>query len=127
MDWSYIAGLFDGEGNIHFNKVRGRFYILSRIYSSNEKALLRIKEFIGFGSIYMAKTGVFELTIIKKENNLSFLRAILPHTLIKKEIINFVLENYKFNYGDNNSGFDIVKFHSLVTRKNVEKYRRKAI
>ena len=127
MDWSYLAGFFDGEGNIHFNKIKNKSYqILCRLYSSNENVLLEIKNFIGFGKIYMAKsTGIYELTISDKNSNLIFLKSICAHSILKKRLINFVLENYDFNKGGNNLSFDIIGFHSMITRKNVEKSHRK--
>ncbi len=125
MDWSYLAGFFDGEGNIHFNKIKDKSYqILCRIYSSDKLILLSIRDFLGFGNIYQRKsTGVFELTITNKESNFTFLKSILPYSILKRNIINFVLENYDFSRS-NNLDFDIDKFHSMISRKNVEKYRK---
>ncbi|PJC44969.1 hypothetical protein CO038_00980 [Candidatus Pacearchaeota archaeon CG_4_9_14_0_2_um_filter_39_13] len=126
MDWPYLAGFFDGEGNIHFNKIANKSYqVLCRMYSSNEEVLLRIRNFLGFGNLYKKKsTGMCELTISNKENNLLFLKSIHPYSIIKKQTIEFVLGNYDFKRGKNNLNFDISAFHKLITRKNRERFYR---
>ncbi len=128
MNWDYIAGFFDGEGNIHINKVKNApvtFAILIRIYSSQVEILNEIKYFIGFGAIYQKKSnGIYELTFTKKNQVKEFLENIKDKLIIKKSQVNFLLENYNFNIGFSNSIFDIDKFRSFITRKNVENFRK---
>lgn len=125
MNWDYIAGFFDGEGNINVSKTcdykKGghNLVIMIRIYQSSKEVLEEIKAFIGYGSIYCKKSNlVFELTFSKKENVSAFLSNIKDKVILKKEQVNYLLNNYSFNRG-NNPSFDVDKFRSFITRKNV--------
>lgn len=128
ISWRYIAGFFDGEGNIHMmrnnKKTTPSFQIMIRIYSSNKQILWDIKEFLGYGNVYESKKKLYELNISSKKETLDFLKGIFPYSIIKKPQIYFILNNYSFVDGDNNISFDIDKFYTFVTRKGVEKYRK---
>jgi len=127
MNWDYIAGFFDGEGNIHVYRSKGsysngdiQFALMIRIYQKSEFILNEIKDFLGYGSIYKYKrTGVFELTFSKKEDVKHFLNAIQNKIILKKEQIDYVLKFYDFNKGNHNRLFDIKKFRSFVIREGV--------
>ena len=129
MNWSYIAGFFDGEGNLHLNFVKNKTYLqlVCRIYSSDKKVLEKIKKFVGSGQIYEKKkpnlSTVYELLFSKKLNVLFFLKNILPHLIIKKEHVNYVLSKYNFERGTNKD-FDISEFRSFISRKNVDKFHK---
>ena len=128
MNWDYIAGCVGGEGNIHIQQVKPspnkQFSVLIRLYSSQVDVLNAIKEFIGFGKIYLKKTtNVSELTIIKKEYVKKFLENIRENIIIKKEQVDYLLENYNFDRG-NNLNFDINEFRNFITRNNVQKFRK---
>jgi|SRR3990167_8757903 len=132
MNWKYLAGFFDGEGNIHMmqnnQKISLNVQIRVRIYSLDKQILWDIQEFLGFGKIYQKKkTGVSELAIISKKNNLKFLKGIYPHCLLKKPLVYYILDNYSFISGRNNQSFDFNKFHSFIKRKNVEKLRKNCL
>jgi len=122
MNWDYIAGFFDGEGNINLikNNQKLSYYIQIRLYSSDENVLLEIKSFIGKGQIYKVKKPsatnfVYELTITNKLDVKFFLENIVDKIVIKKEIANYVLTN--FNFGrDPNIDFDISHFRNLNQR-----------
>jgi len=121
MDWNYIAGYFDGEGNLHVTEVKGRgaYHLQIRIYSSDEKSLKKIQEYLGYGKIYLRKkTEVGELTIAKKEDCLNFLNNIQELVILKQGQVKFLLENYSFER-TNNFSFDLDRFRSFVKRKNV--------
>jgi intein/homing endonuclease len=127
MNWSYLAGFFDGEGNIHINKnnTKSNYQILVRLYSSNEDILKKIKLFLGYGQIYIKKkTGVYELTISKKHLVKEFLSNIYPLSFIKKEQIEFIINNYNFILGKSNNYFDLDKYRILICKKNVDKSRK---
>jgi len=132
MDWSYIAGFLDGEGNIHLGKVTDKnkeikaYQVMIRIYNSNREVLERIKDFLGYGRIYQFKKNkgksiVFELTIYKKTEVERFLSRVAEHTICKKEKIKYLLDNYKFTY-HSNSNFDLEKFHAFTDRVDVNKF-----
>ena len=81
----YIAGFFDGEGNINKLKVKGKIYYQLRMYQSGEKGLKLLKEiknFLGYGNIYYKKNDertkntVWELTITKSSHIDDFKRRI---------------------------------------------------
>ena len=131
MNWDYIAGFFDGEGNIHILKVKGskddapQLGVMVRIYQNSKDILEEMKIFLGCGTIYQKKSnGVFELTFNKKENVKSFLSNLRGRAILKGGQIDYLLENYKFNRGENNYGFDVDKFRSFITRKNTTKFRK---
>jgi hypothetical protein len=119
MNWDYIAGFFDGEGNINIikNNQKLSYYIQIRLYSSDERVLLEIKKFIQRGQIYKVKKSsatnfVYELTLSNKIDVKFFLENIVDKIVIKREIAEYVLA--KFSFGrDNNREFDISIFRNL--------------
>jgi len=121
MDWNYIAGYFDGEGNLHVTKVRGKgaYHLQIRIYSSDDKSLNAIQKYLNYGKIYLRKkTGVGELIIHKKEDCFNFLKNVKDLVILKQEQVQFLLEHYSFERV-NNLDFDLDKFRSFIKRKNV--------
>jgi len=133
MNWEYLAGFFDGEGNLNIGFIKNLAYQLRvRIYSTNKDVLEKINEFLGNkGHIYIKNASknnpnrnlLYELAILKKEDCLFFLTNIYPFSIIKKEQIGYLLKNFDFlrgnkSGGHNNINFDIDKFRSFNTRKN---------
>ncbi len=56
MDWSYIAGFFDGEGNFKIGRIKitkGKIahQLQIRITNTNKEVLEEIKRFVGYGWI----------------------------------------------------------------------------
>jgi len=53
LDWSYIAGFFDGGGNLHINKILNKdkkvkaYQLAVRFYNSDVIVLSTIKTFLG--------------------------------------------------------------------------------
>jgi hypothetical protein len=129
MNWDYIAGFFDGEGNIHIFQIKKDKKIKSiaiqvRLYNNQKNVLFSIREFLGYGNIYQKKqTGVFELNIIKKDKVKHFLENIQDKVILKKSQTDFLLNNYNFIKGFSNIYFDIDLFRSFINRKNVKKTR----
>jgi hypothetical protein len=136
MNWEYIAGFFDGEGNFQVNPVRSAgkmksYQLLIRIYSTNKEILERINEFLDYkGHIYTKKASrdnpnrnlVYEFVVAKKENCLLFLQNIFPHLIVKKAQIDYLLTHFIFSRGDKNLSFDLDKFRSFHTRLNTSKF-----
>ena len=126
MNWNYIAGFFDGEGNLHVHPVVGAsgkktYQLQVRIYSSDDKILKILQEFMNLGKIYLKKkTRVFELTIANKKDCFEFLIKIKDFVILKKSQINYLLNNYSFER-ENNLKFDLDAFRSFITRKNVKR------
>lgn len=122
MNWDYIAGFFDGEGNINLikNKQKLSYYIQVRLYSSDENVLLQIRNFLQRGQIYRVKKSsstnfVYELDLTNKIDVKFFLENIVDKIIIKKEITQYVLN--KFDFGRvSNTDFDISHFRNLNQR-----------
>ena len=92
---AYIAGLFDGEGNIMINKViknKKTYYFLSiNITNVNLDSLEYVKKIFNIGSISIGNRKrknnhrvVYKLRIYSNEASF-FLEKILPFLIIKKE------------------------------------------
>jgi hypothetical protein len=120
MDWSYLAGFFDGEGNLHVIKVKKWYFFQIRMYSTDLFILEEIKEFLGYGRIYSRKRVknhniMHELYITKKELIMKFLENILPFLKIKKKQAEFMFIHLKeTSLSDDN--FSKEKFQSFITR-----------
>lgn len=133
MDWSYIAGFFDGEGNIHTQQIIDKdkkiksYQIIIRFYNLDLNILKRIQEFLGCGTIYAnggrknRPNAVHELSIFRKKDVKNVLLNLQKYSISKPEKISYVLKNYNFER-DNNKNFNIESFHTLTERKNVGKF-----
>ncbi len=94
MEEKYIAGFFDGEGNINKIQQRGKTFYQVRIYQGGErglKLLKEIQEFLGYGNLYCRKfpkhpkwNEVWELTISRKAQILDFKKRIGKFCKLKK-------------------------------------------
>lgn len=95
MKAEYIAGFFDGEGNINKVKVKGYPQYQIRMYQAGKEGLKLLKEiqnFLGYGNIYEGKKNtrkknwavVWELTITSKREILDFKDRIGWFCKIKK-------------------------------------------
>ena len=134
MDYRYIAGYFDADGNINvsFNPKKISFQAMFRIYSTNRKVLDEIKNFIGFGQIYLRKHPeilkskrniVYVYHISKKLKLKMILKKLSPFLIVKKEQVDYLLKN--FNFGHNaNKNFNVIEFRKSITRKGMEKQRK---
>ena len=78
MNWSYIAGFFDGEGNFHLIFTKRSIQLVCRMYGESIGAFNEMINFMGFGKIYFRKDNlkVPELTITKKSDVKNFLEKI---------------------------------------------------
>ena len=136
MNWNYIAGFFDGEGSISVSRVKGnnpperiQYCLRIRIYNSEISVLKKIKSFLNYGKIYInhrliGHNLVYELSIIKKLEVKEFLDKIKDLVMLKKSQIDFVLNNYDFQFRKSNKYFDIDKFRGFINRKNMDKLRK---
>ena len=121
MDWSYIAGFFDGEGNFHINFTQRSLHLVCRIYGNSVGVFNEMIKFIGFGKIYFREGHTPELLINKKEEVRIFLEKISPFLILKKDHAVFLLKEYNFSR-NNNLDFNIDKFHEFPQRKGKEKF-----
>ena len=92
LEIAYFAGLFDGEGTLGIYKYSRAHGALSRlaIFNNDVRPLKRVKELFG-GGLYLrirpyktviSRNWAWYLDGRKAER---FLRAILPHLIIKKD------------------------------------------
>ena len=100
MNWSYVAGMFDGEGSIV--PVAKQSYKIT-IASNNTEVLECIKEFLACQGIYSwiserrhknpkHATG-YSLCLSKSEYVRTFIKSTLPDLIIKKQKVTDALEH----------------------------------
>lgn len=88
-DIRYLAGLFDGEGCVslhsrNFRNGRNREYTLSVSVANQHEGVLKMFKYRFRGSVHFKPDSrVFVWTVTNKTAEL-FLRAVLPHCVIKK-------------------------------------------
>jgi predicted DNA-binding protein YlxM (UPF0122 family) len=125
MNWSYIAGYFDGEGHVGLHPARGRNgkRTTAKIttlcwYNSHRESLEAMREFMGVGFIGFShkdgignfagsKKPVYTLRISRKLSLIHAIDAMLPDLLIKKDaclalrqhLIDHVNEKRAENFG----------------------------
>ncbi|MEK7664444.1 MAG: LAGLIDADG family homing endonuclease [Patescibacteria group bacterium] len=89
MNWSYVAGFFDGEGSVARNNGLG-FRIT--IPQTNEEVLKLIRNFVGFGFIIKVKKreshwkDSWTYYIASKKDVYYFLKQVLPYLIVKRDI-----------------------------------------
>ena len=121
MNWEYLAGFFDGEGNINLIKVKKWYFFQVRIYNTNEEILKEIVNFLAYGRVYHRRRSdrrndMYELYLAKKEYVQKFLEGVYPFLIIKKSQANFVLDCLKEGVL-NDKNLSKGAFKNFVTRK----------
>ena len=96
INWSYLAGLVDGDGSITIQP----YYVSLNIISSDLEALNFIKDFLKVGNIYVNKNKengkiVYNLRVKKLENLLPVLENIFSFSLLKKDDIERAINTIK--------------------------------
>ena len=99
MTKEYIQGLFDGEGCINIDRHRyitknktltKYFYLNMSISNKNAECLRRVKEFLGYGTIYYEKkTQVYKLYFNEKES-VELLNHIGSGLIVKREEVKLI-------------------------------------
>lgn len=92
MDWGYVTGYFDGEGNVCVVRPTGRSHSKTSLcFSNNNLASLKaIRNFIGCGNIRKQKNRPrcqqhYRLYIEIKEDVVRVAKSMLEHSIIKRE------------------------------------------
>ena len=116
MDWSYIAGFFDGEGNFHIIFTKHSLQLVCRFYGNSVEVFNEMIKFMGFGKIYFGRGRTPELMINKKEDVMLFLEKVTPFLILKRNHALFLIKEYNFGR-NNNLDFDIDKFHEYPKKK----------
>lgn len=117
ITWEYVAGLFDGEGScnlgIYSTNTRRGVSLGVVISSITLNALLDVKSFLrqneitcciyksGKGSL---KCQVYHLEIQGNDSMLRFIDAVLPFSLMKKEVLSVLQEAIELKTSIKESG-----------------------
>jgi len=129
MNWSYIAGLFDGDGSISARETKtrnlsfGDLYV--GLYSTNREVIEKIHAFIGIGNFYVRKKGErneYRIIIHKQKEMLFFLKKIYPHLIVKKEKAKWAIKWLETNLS--RPGFGKPTYDPKIKRK-LKRYWKK--
>lgn len=88
INWGYVAGFFDGEGNLHRDRLTSTVQL--RFDNTCEEAVREIQKFIKYGRISNRgrekphHKGRFRLTIANHSEVLEVLEKMLPYLVVKK-------------------------------------------
>jgi len=105
LDWSYIAGFIDGEGNIGLMKRRGtkRIEPYLKMVNSNREVLEEIEKFIGAGVVRLNNKGSFKknwrktyvLVFNSRDNIRTILKNCINDLIVKQRQAELMLEFIK--------------------------------
>lgn len=101
MNWSYIAGFFDGEGYVYAN---GKIVLV--ITQVNREVLECIQDFSGMGHITTSDhrgnkkwnknwQTSFAFRISKQKDVADFLKAVRPYLIVKRDIADKAIQEYQ--------------------------------
>jgi predicted DNA-binding protein YlxM (UPF0122 family) len=79
INWSYVAGFFDGDGSISFSKTQRQWLIT--IINKNKEVLSQIQKFIKFGKIYSYDVNRLQIHMM---NIPLFINNILDESIVHK-------------------------------------------
>ena len=112
MDWSYVAGYFDGEGSVcHHANGRGRKTTGLAWYNSHRKSLEMIRDFMSAGHLRERpirshqKAPVCVLTVSRRSDLLRVLDEMIPHLIVKREAAERLREYVQTSVRDESPGF----------------------
>lgn len=105
-NWSYLAGLFDGEGCIHIAEVsfKDRPHGVQKAYRADIHITMTNREVIewvakNFGGVYYVQESVnprwrnaYRWVPKGNKNKQNLLLGLLPYLIVKREVANIALE-----------------------------------
>lgn len=98
MDWSYIAGYFDGEGHVSLHQMNRGGKSMQRAltwYNSHLESLESMRDFMGCGSIGQ-KAGtnkpVYTLCITRRSELVPVLNELIPRLIVKRDAAERLLD-----------------------------------
>lgn|SRR5487761_1579580 len=99
MDWSYLAGFFDGEGHVSIRGYEGRRYPVANMGQRNDRmeVLEKIQRFLAdqgiHAALYERSTQYFALLNIDRYADVAhFLEGVVPHLIVKRKTAEAVLQ-----------------------------------
>lgn len=104
MDWGYVTGYFDGEGNVYLKKRKTRSQRGASLtwFNTHLASLEAIHAFIGAGVVKAGKKPVkpehrqvYMLVVSQCEEVVRVAEAMLPHSLVKHEQLVAAIEQAK--------------------------------
>src|SRR5436305_1930974 len=89
VERAYIAGFFDGEGCVHFQKRAGRpIFVMTQ---RTPEVMQKIHSMLGCGNLYVQHRTdgnspvMWKLSMRREEDMCDFIRAISRYSVVKRE------------------------------------------
>lgn len=103
MNWSYVAGFFDGEGCISSSFSKSRLPRVGITITQKDPHILElISNFLGFGQVGLDKKSWGDCGILRitgASDQRKFLQGILPYVIGKKSQVDLALRLIDLNGG----------------------------
>lgn len=139
MDWSYVAGILDGEGSImikthkNHNRTISYFTPVIAIVNTSYDMLEAVQEFIGCGHIYVKKNDTPSAKAFGKYHMRTYwrlqiasipeveyvLNKVLPFLIIKKDKAQAALELCAYRMANSTRGLKPISY--LASNGNIER------
>ncbi len=93
IDWGYVAGFFDGEGSVIFQRRHALPAICLQFSNTNRLAIDAIHDFINCGHIYVAKPKhekcktAFLLQVKRRRDVKRLAKELVKHCIIKQGLL----------------------------------------
>jgi hypothetical protein len=94
--WGYVAGFFDGEGNLHRDKFKSTVHL--RLDNTSKAVLEKIQSFTGYGQISNRgrqkphHKDRYRLTVADHSKVLIMLEKMLPYLVVKESTAKQMIE-----------------------------------
>ncbi len=93
---AYLAGIFDGEGNIGYYKANGSHAIYVQITNTDSRVISWLVSRIDYGYVktrkrHVNRKPVWEWLIRNRDNAIEFLNTIKPYLVIKLDQVDLLL------------------------------------
>lgn len=113
MNWDYIAGFFDGEGNVCKVQRGKAATCYLRFANKDRKVLEEIAQFLQVGYIIRGNKGVFHLVIGNHNKVFRIAEELVKRCVIKKAELEDLIRFIKGRVWRNDTGFYVVSKKEL--------------
>lgn len=122
MDYSYIAGFFDGEGSVMVltvkyslgSRVQYRIRPVIKIAQKTRYILDSIRDILGYGTILIGKNGCNTLQINGHDNIKDFISKVGPYVIIKHKQLEKMLELIDLQYRQGSHPYTYEEFKNIL-------------